>query len=442
MRKLLISNLEDRPVVILGLGYVGMTLAAHLLQQGCKVHGVEVRNEVLDQLSLGKSFFHEPGIDKILSEAIAKDYFTFSRTINKEDVNRNFIITVGTPLNAEMKSDMSNISRVAVEVARFLNDGDLVILRSTVKLGTTLSTVRPILESSSKKFFLAFCPERTLEGNALQELHFLPQIVGGIDLGSTQKAATFFRNYTENVLEVKDSTTAEMIKLVDNMQRDAQFAISNEVAKMCTSLGIRAKDVIEFGKNGYPRTNLPKPGPVGGPCLEKDSLILAESFTKDDFKPLMSLGARATNLSVIENSITYLLRLLNDCELDSPRVALLGMAFKGFPETDDLRGSSSIQFAKEFSDRCSRARIKVWDPVVKNLDLSSLDFEVIDEFENCFQSVDLVILLNNHQSLSAIKFKDLILEYERPILIYDLWDRYEQSEFPGNVMYSGWGNHE
>ena len=144
-------------------------------------------------------------------------------------------------------------------------------MRSTVKIGTTRNLVHPVLEASGKRFDLAFCPERTVEGQALEELRWLPQIVGGETLDVTVRAGQLFQFLTPTVVRVSSVETAEMVKLVDNSQRDVHFAYSNEVARVCDVIGISAAEVIQAGKRGYPRTNLPMPGPVGGPCLEKDS---------------------------------------------------------------------------------------------------------------------------------------------------------------------------
>ena len=197
------------------------------------------------------------------------------------------------------------IKEVTYQILKYLKNNDHIILRSTVKIGTTNNIVKKILKKSKKKFFISFCPERTIEGKALKELTSLPQIISGDSNQSILKAKNLFQNVTKKIVKVDSLEGAEMIKLVDNMQRDVKFALSNEIALMCEKSNINVNDVIRLGKIDYPRTNLFDPGPVGGPCLEKDTYILAEYFSKN-FKPRIGLNARIVNKFIIENAIEVL----------------------------------------------------------------------------------------------------------------------------------------
>ena len=248
---------KSTEVVVIGLGYVGLTLSAFMANLGMNVLGIEIRETVLAKLQVMKAFFFEPGLDDLLERTIQEGFFRFQAELKGSDSQRVFIITVGTPIDNERKVKADSILRVAEQLARILNEGDLVILRSTVKLNTTKDLIQPILEKSGKNIFIAFCPERTLEGAALSELGVLPQIVGGINEESTRRAVEFFSKITSTVVKVSNSETAELIKLVDNMQRDIRFAVANEVADICNSEQIKATEVISAGKLGYPRTNLP-----------------------------------------------------------------------------------------------------------------------------------------------------------------------------------------
>src|SRR4051812_4147538 len=264
------DTFKDRSVCVLGLGYVGLTLGVAMADVGFDVYGVEIRDMVLDKLAEGEPHFYEPGLQQKLGRAMKAGRFKFGKHIPQEFRGSVFIITVGTPLGKDGKTRVEIVEGVSREVASHLKDGDLVIMRSTVKLGVTRQLVAPILDSAGVKYDLAFCPERTLEGHALVELRQLPQIVGGFSDSATVRASQIFQFLTPTVVRVSDLETAEMIKLIDNAQRDVAFAYANEVAQSCDAIGISAAEVIRAGKLSYPRTNLPMPGPVGGPCLEKD----------------------------------------------------------------------------------------------------------------------------------------------------------------------------
>ena len=146
-------------VVVIGLGYVGLTLSAYLAQKGMHVHGVEIRGFILDRLKKYQAFFLEKNLDAMLADAIKGGFFSFSDKIPVSTNPRIFIITVGTPLDAELKPNLDFIKSAAKQVAHSLSNEDLVIPRSTVKLGVTNEIVRDILGQSNKKFGLAFCPE-------------------------------------------------------------------------------------------------------------------------------------------------------------------------------------------------------------------------------------------------------------------------------------------
>jgi nucleotide sugar dehydrogenase len=434
-----LDNSSRQIVVIIGLGYVGLTLAAHLLESGCKVFGVEIRDEILQALKNGDSPFHEPGLKEIIRNGIENELFFVTAEVPFLSERCTFIITVGTPLGKNFLPDMTPISRVANQVKEKIKDGDLVILRSTVQLGTTEEIVLPILQESGNDFFLSFCPERTIEGKALEELKYLPQIVGGISDESTEAACSFFKRYTEEVVSVSSAETAEMIKLVDNMQRDAQFAIANEVAVISTIRGVRAREVIQMGKIRYPRTNLPMPGPVGGPCLEKDSWILANSLPKNLAKNSLALAARNLNLGVVEFGIDAIQDFVRTRSIAKPRISVLGLAFKGIPETDDLRGAPSIRFIHSLLDRFPEAVIEVWDPVITAYDL-------VDEritfgeglYESCAEA-DAVVLMNNHPIFDDMNLNELGIRTKQNCLLYDFWDRFEKDTFREGLVYRAWG---
>lgn len=440
---MLANDFEDRNVVVIGLGYVGLTLGAYLAEIGFQVHGVEIRELVLNSLQAKKAFFWEPKLDELLARNIGKGSFTFSNKIPETIGKRVFIITVGTPIDKNKRAILDSIVNVSSQVADAMSDGDMVILRSTVKLNTTTSIVAPILEKSGKDFDLAFCPERTLEGAALSELGSLPQIVGATSQRARLRASNFFQQVTPNVVNVSNIETAEMIKLVDNMQRDVFFAVSNEVAHLCNSQPIRASEVISAGKLGYKRTNLATPGPVGGPCLEKDSYLLAESVENFGGVARIAMAARTTNENVMAEATTFISSWVNqNATNDKVKVAVLGMAFKGVPETNDLRGSPTIPLIKSLEAEISNGEIYCWDPVIPYEELVLLGFKSDSTLENVLKNASAIILVNNHPDLENLDLVDIANSSTGPLLIYDFWGRNDHNlSLPGYGQYHSWGNH-
>jgi len=437
------SDFNDRDVVIMGLGYVGLTFGAYLSELGFKVHGVEIRDLVLNALKLRKSFFWEPGLDELLSRNIENGNFSFSGFIPNTESNRVFIITVGTPINEKKKAILDSIINVSEQVSSSMSDGDMVILRSTVKLNTTNSVVAPILKKSGKNFDLAFCPERTLEGAALKELGFLPQIVGAESQKSRTRANNFFRQITSSVVNVSNIETAEMIKLIDNMQRDIFFAVSNEVAHLCNSQKIKASEVISAGKLGYSRTNIANPGPVGGPCLEKDSYLLAESFEYTSATARIALSARLTNENVTTEAAAFISNWLERNVTERyVKISVLGMAFKGVPETNDMRGTPAISLIKSLSSNCPDSEIYCWDPIITFDEIKALGYKPSLDCNACIKDSSVIILVNNHPELSTLDLKAISISATKPLLIYDFWGRSDHNlNLEGFGQYFSWGNH-
>ncbi len=429
----------ESPIVIVGLGYVGLTLAAFMSDNGFQIHGTELRKSILDQLRLKKSYFYEENLDNILERVISKGSFTFSENIPKASINRTFIITVGTPLLESREANLEHIINCAREVAEAAIDDDFVILRSTVKLGVTNRIVRPILEATGKKIGLAFCPERTLEGAAISELGKLPQIIGANTEREKLQAGAIFNKLTSSIVMVSNIETAELIKLTDNIQRDIHFAISNEVAMAANKFNIKASEVISAGKIGYPRTNLASPGPVGGPCLEKDPHLFAESL---GWSESLAQTARKINTLIVPESIEFISSQNFISMKKHLRISLLGLAFKGAPETNDLRGSISLQIYNSLKSRFPESEILCFDPMITKLEADKFGINLFSTVEESFEKADLVLITNNNKIFSSLDIDSLSLKMNSPGFIYDYWGRFDnQLKLNTGVTYSSWGSH-
>lgn len=351
------------------------------------------------------------------------------------------MITVGTPLNKHKDVNLDLIINASKQVAAQLKNGDLVVLRSTVKVGTTDEIVEPILTSTNVQFGLAYCPERTLEGAALKELGYLPQIIGANTKAVSNELLGFFSRLTDTVVVVANTKTAEIIKLTDNMQRDAIFAVSNHVADVCNINGVRAKEVIHLGNLGYSRNKLFNPGPVGGPCLEKDSYIFSESMPINQRSNSLALVARKVNEDILSNAIGFIMKMIDSkIRNNAITIAILGMAFKGVPETDDLRGSPSVDLIEQLQEISTSIIIRSWDPLIKEPNISGVtQYENIDE---AITGSDAVILMNNHEVLGKLDLHDISKKLSKNAVIYDFWDRYDPLQSLNNsVKYFAWGYH-
>lgn len=420
------DTLRDHNICIVGLGYVGLTLAVSMAGAGFRVHGVEINPAVLGALRQDRAHFLEIGLDRQLAEQIRAGRLSFDSDFAAEMTATAYIVTVGTPVGLDKRTSFESIRNVVSGIARVLRDGDMVILRSTVMVGTTRDVVKPILDATGRTYDLAFCPERTLEGKALLELRTLPQIVGGIDVSSTFRASQMFSFLTPSVVRVSDPETAEMVKLVNNSQRDYLFGFANEIAAICDELGLSAAEVIASGNLGYPRANLPMPGPVGGPCLEKDPYILAQSLDGLDYVPELTLTARRWNERMPIRAVhTIAAAYRRRAGRDPARVAVVGLAFKGQPETDDLRGTMAIPVIQTLRDIFPETRLIGWDPVVKPNATRGLGLDPAADLEEAFAESAIVVIQSNHECFARMDVLDLSARMTRPGIVYDFWNQHD-----------------
>jgi nucleotide sugar dehydrogenase len=291
------------------------------------------------------------------------------------------------------------------------------------------------------------CPERTLEGIALEELRFLPQIIGSPDIESREKAAQLFLKMTSSVIMLSSYEAAELAKLSNNISRDVKFALANEIALACEKIGINFEEVRLATTAGYPRDGLAKPGPVAGPCLEKDSWIFLESlneFTKSSiaskFDESIIRTARKINENLPEWVLHYIFNQLTLTRVNKIQQNILhvGIAFKGNPPTDDIRGSDAIKIVKRLILNPHLVNY-VWDAEISPLDLQKHGFTPMPHVDLKID-FDMVIVHNNH-----LANQDMIDHFlnnnSSNIYIFDLWNLWPSDHrFPANVFYKAFGN--
>jgi len=419
--------LDSQNVAIVGLGYVGLTLAVAMAQRGMTVFGIERRDDVVALTNAGTPHFSEEGLGDVLAALVERGQLRAATSFADIPACDSYIITVGTPLDANGVPRLDMVRHAANEVAAHMRDDALVVLRSTVQIGTTREVVARVLEASGKRAFVAMCPERTLEGDALREIGSLPQIVGGLDEEAAARAGALFGALTSSVVRVSTPEAAEMIKLVDNTFRDVRFAFANEVARACDAIGINAVEVIGSGKLGYVRTNVALPGLVGGPCLEKDPHILRHSLRLRGVDLEITGAARLVNERQPEETVRQAFALFERRAGRRPvRVALAGLAFKGVPETDDLRGSMALAVIKAIRGEGYAAPLAVFDPAVSDANIRALDLGLVPtaSLTDAALDADIMLVTNNHPAYRRTTFEHIVARLAPDGFVYDYWNHF------------------
>ncbi|MFH0979282.1 MAG: nucleotide sugar dehydrogenase [Candidatus Woesearchaeota archaeon] len=422
-RKVMTLDNKKKTVAVVGLGYIGIPFTAALANVGFRVIGVDIDPRKVASLSRDYATdIYEPGVNDILAKCRDCIEFTtdYSYALSKCEA---VFITVGTPLKENDEPDYRYIDSAIASIGPHLKKGHVVVLKSTVILGTTEEYVLPRLEKLSalkagEDFFLAFCPERTIEGLALHELYNLPKIVGGVDAKSARMAAEFIMKLGSKVVIVSSPRVAEMCKLVDNFYRATNIAFANEVGMLCEKIGINAHEVVSSVNDAYARTNLFRPGlGADGPCLSKDPMIFRYTAHKYNLMPQIANGCISTNRESTLRLASIAEDFIRKHSLKNPKVSLVGLAFKGFPETDDVRGSPAVKIAEQLLKKVSDVQFRHFDPLVKNI--GSIKSE--DSVSDCVKDANVVMFLTNHPRIMNVDAVELVASVNKPCLIIDAW---------------------
>lgn len=411
--KLLVRRIQDADfnMAVVGIGRVGLPLGLSFADRGVHVVGVDRNSEHVDTVNSGVLPFLEHGAEPLLKETL--DLGRFRATTDSSDsVSRAdvVILTVGTPLDTNLRADTSQLVSALAEIGPSLQPGTLVITRSTISPGTTERVVVPKLEELSglvagQDLYIAFCPERIAEGKAVEELRSLPEIVGGVDGPSTELAAAVFSLLSEKkVIHRTDPLSAELAKLFTNVYRYVNFALANEYALIAEHYEKDAHHIIRILRDGYDRAPIPMPGPAGGPCLSKDGYFLIEELTFPDFV----LTAWKLNDSVPAHLVQRLRKAikLTEVKMEDTKIAVLGRAFKA--DIDDDRLSPAVRVI-ELLERLG-ADVVVHDPYLSDLQL-----------DDVLKGAHGVVLATNHSMYYKLDLSRLAELVDPQCVIVDAW---------------------
>ena len=408
---------------VIGLGFVGITLSAVLSAKGLNVFGIDANKSLVDGIQKGDCHVHEPGLTELLELGLQNHNFCLNTSIPLIPSNSFVIVCVGSPIDDGGSPSLEALNSVATQLAEKIDKGTTIFLRSTVPVGYCRHFIAIIEEYSSlqagKDFYLAFTPERTVEGRAIKELSTLPQIISGYSEKCIEMASKYWRNITDNLIILDSLEEAEMVKLINNSFRDHVFAFSNAFFQYSDSFNIDAAKVIAAANEGYPRNPIPFPSPgVGGYCLSKDPLLYS-SLDKSKKHSLLAKTARSIN----HDSALYACNILQEFSakiskrLDSMHILVIGLAFKGLPETNDTRQSSSLVTIDKLIDLGCTVYVK--DAIVSSRSIQKLGLNIYNH-DHLLTNIDAVMILNNNEKNSSLC--PLPSDRKKDLLIFDPWN--------------------
>jgi UDP-N-acetyl-D-glucosamine dehydrogenase len=364
---------------VVGMGYVGLPLGLTFAEAGFKVTGIDVDQAKVESLGRGRSHVTDVADEELSAQVEAG---RLNPTADWEvlwgaDV---VMICVPTPLRKTRDPDLTHVVAATEEVAMRLRGGELIVLESTTYPGTTEEVVLPKLEESGltvgRDFFLAFSPERVDPGNPRFVTRNIPKVVGGVTPTCTRLGAALYRQAVERVVPVSSTRVAEMVKLLENTFRAVNIGLVNEMAMMCSHMGIDVWEVIGAAAT-KPFGFMPfYPGPgLGGHCIQLAQKVNGE---------MPQFVARRA------------MELLNDAgkPLRGSRVHLLGVTYKR--DISDLRESPALEIAALLAER--GAELSYSDPYVSSFAFGGRTLESQEPDPELLAERDLVIVVTDHSA--------------------------------------------
>lgn len=406
-------------ICIVGQGYIGLPTAALFTRSDCEVVGVDVNEEIIDNLNKGKIHIEEPGIAEIIKNAIDNNRYHASLTPEKADA---FIITVPTPYIADNYScDLSYVVEACNEILPFIEKGNTVIVESTIAPMSTDDVIKPIFEKSGytigKDLYLAHCPERVLPGKIIEELIHNDRIIGGITPECSKKASEVYGQFVEGELMLTEAKTAELSKCMENTYRDVNIALANELAKICAEIGVNALDVIKMA-NKHPRVNLHSPGPgVGGHCLAIDPYFI---YAKAPETAKIIKLARDTNNSMPQFVYENVCKIIPE-----GKISIFGVSYKG--NTGDDRESPAYEIIALLENK--GYEIAIYEPHIER--------ENFVDFNEAIEGSNLILILADHNEFKEMDYESIKDKMETPI-IFDTKNILE--EVPKGIELYNYGN--
>jgi UDP-N-acetyl-D-mannosaminuronic acid dehydrogenase len=387
--------------VVGGAGHVGIPLVLSFAAAGLKVNVNDISLDNLAALKSGRLPFIEYGADELLTTALRDSKLVFTSTPDAISKAGPVIVTIGTPVDEFLNPERHVILKCIDSLLPHVEDGQLLVLRSTLYPGTT-DAVDAHLKRKKRRLKVAFCPERIVQGYGIEELARMPQIVSGTTPEAVEEATALFRTIAPEIVELAP-IEAEFAKLFGNAYRYIEFATTNQFYLIAQAAGLDYQRILKAMKHNYPRArNIPRPGYAAGPCLMKDTMQLT-AFARNEF----SLG----NAAMLINEglpLHVISDLRRRYDLGKMTVGLLGMAFKS--EIDDVRASLSYKFKKVLAGFAHE--VLTTDPFV------TVDPELLP-LDDVIERSDILILCTPHTSYKSADLKG------KPVV--DIWGLLENA---------------
>lgn len=416
-------------IAFIGLGRVGLPLAATLANTGFKVVGIDINPKTVDIVNNAETPYpDEEGLGQLIYKNVVSGMLYATCDVSAAQDADMVIIAVPTLIRDE-QPDIEAVIEVAASLSPHMSPGKVVVLQSTVPPGTTESVLGEIITKNTslkagRDFGLAYSPERTQSPQVLRDLGAYPKIVGGIDNKSTLVIAEVYSTFAPSIIRMKSMVAAELDKVVENTYRDVNIAFANELALLCQLYGVDVQELISTA-NSQPYCHILQPGLVGGHCIPMDPYYVISDAAKRGFHPPVIKAARALNEEMF-NTIAGMV------ENDMKNVTVLGLSFK--PGVKSFDTSHTPRLVKKLQEKgyC----VTVHDPFLNDKGFS---FKTEPDLYQAVSGADCMILSTAHAQYKELDFSKVkkLMKGNLVIDVRAAWDPDTVQQY--GLIYKGLG---
>jgi len=394
------SEQKKEKVCVIGMGYVGLPLAAVSADKGYYVTGFDIDKEKLNIIAQGKSPFYEKFLEPLLPR-VKINVTDNPKNIQDHDI---YIICVPTPVDEKHNPIIKYVADAAQTVADNLKKGALVILESTVNPGVSEEVVKPIFEKAGytvgQDVFISHCPERVNPGDKKWNVTNLARVIGSFEEEGLKKTIEFYKNITSgDIIPMDNIREAEAVKILENAFRDINIAFINELAMSFARIDIDITNVIKGASSKFSfMPHWPGCG-VGGHCIPVDPYYMINKGKENHFEHKFLATARQINDGMADYTVEMLQDKLNEVEkaVKGTRVGVLGISYKA--DIGDTRESPAFRIIEKIKKM--KANLMTFDPYIPKLSSEKSLADILSKSEA-------LVVVTEHDEFKNIPVEDFV----------------------------------
>ena len=417
--------MKNPKIALIGLGYVGLPLAAAFAEK-YNVIGFDINVKRVVELNKGLDSTNELTTDQL--KAVVGSSLKLTTDLTDISDCTTYIVTVPTPVTSSKNPDLTPVIKATESVSTVLKKGDTVVYESTVYPGVTEEVCVPILEEKTglkfnSDFFVGYSPERINPGDKKHTITKITKVVSGSTPETLKELSALYGSIIEaGIYEAPTIKTAEAAKVIENTQRDINIAFVNELSIIFSKMGIDTNEVLKAAGTKWNFLNF-FPGLVGGHCIGVDPYYLAFKSEELGYTPEMILAGRRINDSMPTFIVSQIVKQLMKQNKNSQNASalVLGATFK--ENCPDLRNSKVVDVYKELDE--FGFNVDIYDPEADpEVFVKEYGFEKLGKLTN--KQYDVVILAVSHTCFKAINPKELLVEEG---VVFDVKGFYQDPDF-------------